>query len=128
MAMWYNKSKQYLAQTFTRSGMGFFMMGKDANNKAQVMPVSSSSGYGSAQTGADGSTWVALTAQVAGSVTIVNNTGTTISVSKDGGSTQMQVPTGASFCVNFIQNVSQVQVKRSDDSGTQVTIYYEWEC
>ena len=125
--MWYFRPKQYLQRNFTRSGQGAFMMGKDANNQAQVMPVSSSSGYGSAQTSATGSNWVTLSDQVAGSVTIVNNTGTTLSISKDGGTTQMQVPTGASFCVNFINNANQVSIRRADSSGTQVTVYYQWE-
>jgi len=125
--MWYFKPKQYLQDSFTRSGEGIFMMGKNAANKAAVMPVSSSSGYGSVQTSATGSSFVALSQQVAGSVTIINSTGTTLDISKDGGTTKMQLPTGASFCVNFITDANQVSVKRSDSSNTQVTAYYEWE-
>jgi len=37
--MWYFKPKQYLQDSFTRSGEGIFMMGKNAANKASVMPV-----------------------------------------------------------------------------------------
>ena len=125
--MWYFKAKQYLQKSFTRSGVGTFMMGKDGANNAAVMPISTSSGFGSVTTSATGTSYVALSNQVAGSVTIVNNTGTILSVSKDGGTTQMQVPNSASFCVNFINNASNVSVKRSDDSGTQVTAYYVWE-
>jgi hypothetical protein len=125
--MWYFKPKQYLQDTYTRSGEGMFMMGKNAANKSAVMPVSSASGYNSAQTSATGATFVALTDQVAGSVTIINNTGTTLEVSKDGGTTKIQVPTAASFCVNFISNANQVSIRRADTSNSQVTVYYEWE-
>lgn len=125
--MWYFKPKQYLQDTYTRSGEGIFMMGKNAANKSAVMPISSSSGYGSGTTAATGTNWTTLTEQVAGSVTIVNNTGTTIEVSKDSGATKMQIPTGASFCINFISNVNQVSIRRADTSNTQVTLYYEWE-
>jgi len=125
--MWYFKPKQYLQDTYTRSGEGIFMMGKNAANKSAVMPVSSASGYGSVQTANPGTGYAALTDQVAGSVTIINNTGTTLEVSKDGGTTKIQLPTAASFCVNFITNANQVSVRRADTSNTQVTAYYEWE-
>jgi hypothetical protein len=104
-----------------------FMMGKNAANKSAVMPVSSASGYGSVQTSATGANFVALSQQVAGSVTIINNTGTTLEISKDGGTTKIQLPTAASFCVNFITDANQVSVRRADTSNTQVTAYYEWE-
>jgi hypothetical protein len=125
--MWYFKPKQYLQDTYTRSGEGIFMMGKNAANKSAVMPVSSASGYGSVQTSATGANFVALSQQVAGSVTIINNTGTTLEISKDGGTTKIQLPTAASFCVNFITDANQVSVRRADTSNTQVTAYYEWE-
>ncbi len=125
--MWYFKPKQYLQDTYTRSGEGIFMMGKNAANKSAVMPVSSASGYGSATTANPGTGWQALTDQVAGSVTIINNTGQTLEVSKDGGTTKIQVPTAASFCVNFISNANQVSIRRADTSNTQLTVYYEWE-
>jgi hypothetical protein len=125
--MWYFKPKQYLQDTYTRSGEGMFMMGKNAANKSAVMPVSSASGYGSVQTSATGASFVALSQQVAGSVTIINNTGTTLEISKDGGTTKIQLPTAASFCVNFITDANQVSVRRADTSNTQVTAYYEWE-
>ena len=125
--MWYFKPKQYLQDTYTRSGEGIFMMGKNAANKSAVMPVSSASGYGSVQTSATGANFVSLSQQVAGSVTIINNTGTTLEISKDGGTTKIQLPTAASFCVNFITDANQVSVRRADTSNTQVTAYYEWE-
>jgi len=125
--MWYFKPKQYLQDTYTRSGEGIFMMGKNAANKSAVMPVSSASGYGSVQTANPGTGYTPLSQQVAGSVTIINNTGTTLEISKDGGTTKIQLPTAASFCVNFITDANQVSVRRADTSNTQVTAYYEWE-
>jgi hypothetical protein len=124
--MWYFKPKQYLQDSFTRSGLGVFLMGKNSQNKSQVMPVASNSAYSSVQTSAIGSNYVTLAEAIAGSATFINNTGTTINVSKDGGTTFMQIPTGASFCVDFIQNTNQVSVKRADNSNTQVTIYYQY--
>jgi DNA replicative helicase MCM subunit Mcm2 (Cdc46/Mcm family) len=124
--MWYFKPKQYLQDSFTRSGLGVFLMGKNSQNKSQVMPVASNSAYSSVQTSATGSSFVSLASAIAGSATFINNTGTTINVSKDGGTTFMQIPTGASFCVDFIQNTNQVSVKRADNSNTQVTIYYQY--
>jgi hypothetical protein len=125
--MWYFKPKQYLQDTYTRSCEGIFMMGKNAANKSAVMPVSSASGYGSVQTVNPGTLYTPLSQQVAGSVTIINNTGTTLEISKDGGTTKIQLPTAASFCVNFITDANQVSVRRADTSNTQVTAYYEWE-
>lgn len=125
--MWYFRAKQYLAQTYTRSGEGVFMMGKNASNIAQVMNVPTSSGNGSVTTAASGATYTALSSQLAGSVTIVNDTGVSLDVTKDGGTTKMVVPTGAAYCVKYIQNANQVSVRRTDNSNTQVVAYYEWE-
>ena len=125
--MWYFKPKQYLAQTFTRSGEGIFMMGKNAQNTAQVMNVPTTSGNGSVTTAVSGTGYTTLTDQICGSVTIVNDTGTSLDVTKDGGTTKMVVPTGAAYCVKYIENANQVSVRRTDNSATQVTAYYEWE-
>lgn len=45
--MWYNKTQQYLRQSFTRSARGFMLLGKDNNNLVQAIEVDS---YGSQQT------------------------------------------------------------------------------
>ena len=58
--MWYFKPKQYLQDTYTRSGEGMFMMGKNAANKSAVMPVSSARGYGSSNTSTTGANVVAV--------------------------------------------------------------------
>lgn len=125
--MWYFRPKQYLAQTFTRSGEGIFMMGKNAQNTAQVMNVPTTSGNGSVTTAVSGTGYTSLSDQICGSVTIVNDTGTSLDVTKDGGTTKMVVPTGAAYCVKYIENANQVSVRRTDNSATQVTAYYEWE-
>ena len=37
--MWYSKTQQYLRQSFTRSGRGTMLMGKDSNNLTEVISV-----------------------------------------------------------------------------------------
>lgn len=37
--MWYNKTQQYLRQSFTRSARGFMLLGKDNNNLVQAIEV-----------------------------------------------------------------------------------------
>ena len=38
-AMWYSKAQQYLRKNFTRSGRGFFTMGKSSANLVEVINV-----------------------------------------------------------------------------------------
>lgn len=88
--------------------------------------LSSKSGQGSVTTSATGANYVPLASQLCKSVTIINATGQSLDVTKDGGTTKVVLPTGASFTFSNIANANQVSVRRTDLSNTSVTAYYNW--
>ncbi len=88
--------------------------------------LASKSGQGSVTTSGTGSTYVPLASQACSSVTIINATGQNLDVTKDGGTTKVVLPTGASFTFSNIANASSVSVRRTDLSTSVVTAYYNW--
>lgn len=56
---------------------------------------------------------------------IVNSTGTAIEYRRNGAGGTIQVPNGGSRLVAGITNANQVQVRRVDQSNTQVTLTAE---
>jgi hypothetical protein len=88
--------------------------------------LSSKSGQGSVTTSGTGTPYVALASQLCNSVTIINATGQSLDVTKDGGTTKVVLPTGASFNFENIANANVVSVRRTDQSATAVTAYYNW--
>lgn len=84
----------------------------------------------SVQTAATGTNWTALGGVTADDrfnrVHIVNNTGTTLSFRRNGGGTVFQLPQGLTWSFAIV-HLGNLEVKRADDSNTQVTIYGEAE-
>lgn len=91
---------------------------------ALVGPVSA--GNDSTTTAAVGATWTALASHAAKRVTINNSTGTAISV-RYGTGTGISMANGASQTFRGITNSSDLQVKRTDDSNTQVAVIWNYE-
>ena len=62
-------------------------------------------------------TYVALAAQVAQEVLVINNTGHTITGTKDNGTTFLEIPDKAGFCFKNLTNASDLKLKRTTGSG-----------
>lgn len=88
--------------------------------------LSSKSGQASVTTSASGTAYTPLTSQLCSNVTIMNATGQSLDVSRDGGTTKIILPNGASFCNGNIANANTISIRRTDQSATQVTTYYNW--
>lgn len=85
-----------------------------------------STGNGSAQTSATGANWVALTSQACKAVSVINNSTVSISVRIGGAGVGLPIAAGASFPFEGISNANTLEVQRTDQSNTQITIYYNW--
>jgi len=89
------------------------------------VPVASSATILALTTNATGATFTAFTAQACTALDIVNNTGTTVEYRRGGAGVAMQIPTGTARMVIAITNASQISVRRTDTSNTQVTLQAE---
>jgi hypothetical protein len=76
-------------------------------------------------TNATGTTFTAFASQACTALDIVNNTGVTVEYRRGGAGTAMQIPAGAARMVIGITNASQVDVRRTDTSNTQVAVQAE---
>lgn len=84
-------------------------------------------GNDSVQTAATGTNYTALTAQVCRVVHIINDTGTALEVRQNGAGVALPVATGTGFSFFGVTNASELSVRRTDTSNTQVTVKYRWE-
>lgn len=84
-------------------------------------------GTGGRQTNNPGTTYAALAAQACSEVDFHNTTGTAIVLRRVGTAvTPITIPSDGHRTVKVIANASEIEVKRSDDSNTQVTLPYIW--
>lgn len=79
---------------------------------------------GTATTSTSGATFVQLASVPCNSVTFVNDTGTKISVKVKAGTAYIPVFNGSYFTFDGINSASDLFIKRTDESNTQVTITY----
>lgn len=63
-----------------------------------------------------------FTAAACARMDIVNNTGVTIEYRRDGAGATMRIPDGSSRLIEGITNASQIGIRRTDQSATQVTV------
>lgn len=107
----------------------FFPPGGGAGQSAleNVVPQMDAGGNVTVQTAAVGTNWTAFAANVAKQLTLVNNSGTTISFRQDGAGVALDIPTGSSFTILGLDNANQISVRRTDTSNTQVTVGARWE-
>lgn len=85
----------------------------------------------SIQTAATGTNWTAFggadsTDTRFNRLHVINNTGTTLSFRRNGGGTVFNLPQGLTWSFAIV-HLSNLEVKRTDESNTQVTIYAEAE-
>jgi hypothetical protein len=102
----------------------------DANQPViiKAAPVATgNAGNDTTQTSAAGSAYVVLAAHPARQVTIVNNTGTSIDVQYVSGGAAFPIPTGSMMTFQGIINSNQLQLKRTDNAVTQVTVAWNWQ-
>ena len=79
---------------------------------------------GSVQTSASGATPVNLGDRTSDGVTIINQSGTSISVKTANSSVFIPLLSGASLSLSLAGNISEVQIKRTDESNSQVTVHF----
>ncbi len=89
------------------------------------VPTAGSGTILSLTTNATGATFNAFSSQACVALDIVNNTNTTIEYRRNGVGTAMQIPAGAARMVIGITDASQISVRRTDTSNTQVTVQAE---
>lgn len=89
-------------------------------------PPTVTAGNDATQSAATGTNWTALASHTAKQVTIINTTGTAISV-RYGSSTGISLPDGSGYTFRGLTNSTGLQVKRTDDSNTQVSVAYNYE-
>lgn len=102
----------------------------DAELRATAVPVrtgNTSASIASATTSATGATFVALDAAACSEVEIVNtiSAAVDIEVRRGGSGGTIVVPAGGSYCFTALSDASGLQVRRHDQSNTQVTFSYE---
>lgn len=82
---------------------------------------------GSIQTSATGATWVAIGAGRARTAHLINDTGTAIEFRLSGAGSSINVASNTGFSIRGIVNLSEIEIRRTDVSGTQVTMKYLYE-
>lgn len=93
--------------------------------KISTIPLASTVTVVSVTTAATGTNWTAFSSQECDALDIVNNSGTTIEYRRNGAGSAIPIPTGSARLVLGIDNASDISVRRSDTSNTQVTITAE---
>lgn len=89
-----------------------------------MRPIYHSSRTDRVQTSASGATPVPLGDRAANEVTLINRSGTEISVKTANSSVYVPIADGASVTLGLAANLSEVQLKRADESGTQVYVHF----
>lgn len=92
---------------------------------ASVAIAHAGAGVGSVTTSATGTTYVPLaTSGHATQVDILNTSGTALAVRLGGTGDTFQIANNVGYTIKGIKTLSQVEVRRADSSGTQVTFSY----
>lgn len=82
---------------------------------------------GAVETSASGADWVPIGAGVSRSVHLHNDTGTTMEVRLGGSGPSIQIAASMGLTIRGIRFLSDVEVRRTDTSNTQVTMPYVYE-
>lgn len=92
-----------------------------------VVPMMSMAGHISVTTANPGSTWTPFTAQTCKQLTVSNQTGTTLEFRQGSRGVGFPVPTGAFYTFFGLVDASDLEVRRTDVSNTQVSVVGRWE-
>jgi hypothetical protein len=93
--------------------------------RISTIPMASTVTVLTLTTAATGSNWTSFSSQECDAIDIVNNTGTTLEYRRSGAGYTIPIPTGSARLVIGIDNASDISVRRSDTSNTQVTVTAE---
>lgn len=77
------------------------------------------------QTAGSGTGWAPFGSVTCQTLDIVNNTGTDIEYRRGGAGATITIPEGSARAINAITNANQIEVRRVDQSATQVTLTAE---
>lgn len=77
------------------------------------------------QTAASGTGWAAFSSLMCQTLDIVNTTGTDIEYRRGGAGSTILIPDGSARAINAITNANQIEVRRLDQSATQVSVTAE---
>lgn len=96
---------------------------------AEVIPAPrfATGGNMTVQTAASGANWAIFATQDCVQFTIVNNTGTTIEFRQDGAGVAIPVFDKSPYTIFGISSTDQIEVRRVDQSNSQVTVAARWE-
>ena len=90
-------------------------------------PVMHDGGNTSVQTSATGATYVAFASRNCRQLCIVNNSGADIEFRQGATGVAIAVLSGQSFPIFGLSNASQIDLRRVDQSNSQVTVTARWE-
>jgi hypothetical protein len=76
------------------------------------------------QTAATGTNWTALASGATKNITVRNRTGTSIDIRKVGGSTFFSLADGDDVPLPVLANSNEWEIKRTDNSNTQVVVKF----
>ena len=100
--------------------------GNPVTVSGDVRPKMNSGGFITATTANPGSGWTAFASQACTSILIMNATGTNIEIRRGGTGATLIIPDGVGFPVDGLTNCNQIEVRRSDQSNTQVVVRASW--
>ena len=80
---------------------------------------------GSITTDSAGTNYVTFTTGACYELSLINNSGVSISVRRNGSGTALPIPSGNGYTFKGISNANQLSLIRTDFATNQVTLYYE---
>ncbi len=89
---------------------------------AVKMPSYSSVSIASVATSTTGANWTSFGSQTCNAFDLVNDTGVAIEYRRGGGGVAITIAAGASRLITGITNISQISVRRVDQSNTAATV------
>jgi hypothetical protein len=101
------------------------LVDKEDVESADTPPSYDTVSITSVQTAATGANYTAFGAAACVGLDLVNNSGTAIEYRRGAAGTSFVIPDGASRFIEGITNASQIDVRRVDQSNTQVTLSAE---
>lgn len=93
----------------------------------QVSPYMATGGHLSAQTAADGTSYVAFSSQACRQLTICNDSGTKLEARQGAAGVAVPIFDGSYFTFFGVGDASKIDVRRADVATTQVTVKARWE-
>jgi hypothetical protein len=96
----------------------------DVTDGIDAIPSVTSYDLAEAQTAATGTNWTALASGTTKNVTVRNRTATSIDIRKVGGSTFFSLADGDDVTFPVLANSNEWEIKRTDNSNTQVVVKF----